>query len=97
MVKIRWTDFALENLIAIGNYIEVDSPFYAKKVVNYLFCSVDIPGIAPPLKHAINESFSTSVISPSKNDSKSVNTDINQKKIRLFCKIFFADILLIDR
>ena len=42
MVKIRWTDFALENLIAIGDYIEKDSYFYAQRVVNNLFNSVDI-------------------------------------------------------
>ena len=27
MVKVRWTDYALENLIAIGDYIERDSFF----------------------------------------------------------------------
>jgi plasmid stabilization system protein ParE len=42
MVNIRWTDFALENLIAIGDYIENDSFIYAQKVVNNLFNSVDI-------------------------------------------------------
>ena len=42
MVKVRWTDFALENLIAIGDYIERDSYFYAQRIVNYLFSSVDI-------------------------------------------------------
>jgi len=42
MVKIRWTDFALENLIAIGDYIEKDSYFYAQRVVSSLFDSVDI-------------------------------------------------------
>ena len=42
MVKVRWTDFALENLIAIGDYIEKDSHFYAKRVVNQLFNAVDI-------------------------------------------------------
>jgi len=42
MVKIRWTDFALENLIAIGDYIEKDSYFYAQRVVNNLFESVGI-------------------------------------------------------
>ena len=47
MVKVRWTDYALENLIAIGNYIEIDSPFYAQKVVNSLFNSVDILEIHP--------------------------------------------------
>jgi len=42
MVKVEWTDFALENLIAIGDYIERDSYFYAQRTVNYLFNSVDI-------------------------------------------------------
>jgi plasmid stabilization system protein ParE len=42
MVKVRWTDFALENLNAIGDYIERDSYFYAQRVVNTLFCSVNI-------------------------------------------------------
>ena len=42
MVKVKWTDFALENLIAIGDYIEKDSYFYAQRVVNSLFISVDI-------------------------------------------------------
>ena len=42
MVKVRWTDFALENLIAIGDYIEKDSYFYAQRIVSYLFSSVDI-------------------------------------------------------
>jgi len=36
MVKVEWTDFALENLIAIGDYIERDSYFYAQRIVNYL-------------------------------------------------------------
>ena len=42
MVKVRWTDFALENLIAIGDYIERDSYVYAQMVVDSLFNSVDI-------------------------------------------------------
>jgi plasmid stabilization system protein ParE len=42
MVKVKWTDFALENLVAIGDYIERDSYFYARRVVNSLFNSVDI-------------------------------------------------------
>ena len=42
MVKVEWTDFALENLIAIGDYIERDSYFYAQRMVNSLFDSVDI-------------------------------------------------------
>ena len=42
MVKIKWTDFAIENLNSIGDYIEKDSYFYAQRVVNYLFDSVSI-------------------------------------------------------
>jgi addiction module RelE/StbE family toxin len=42
MGQVRWTDFALENLIAIGDYIEQDSHFYAQRVVNYLFDAVNI-------------------------------------------------------
>ena len=42
MVKVKWTDFAIENLIAIGDYIEKDSHFYAQRMVNSLFNSVDI-------------------------------------------------------
>ena len=42
MVKIRWTDFAIENLNDIGNYIEKDSFMYAEIVVNSLFNVVDI-------------------------------------------------------
>ncbi|MDR2205337.1 MAG: type II toxin-antitoxin system RelE/ParE family toxin [Flavobacteriaceae bacterium] len=42
MVKINWTDFALENLNIIGDYIEKDSFIYAQRVVNYLFDAVDI-------------------------------------------------------
>ncbi|MDR2680553.1 MAG: type II toxin-antitoxin system RelE/ParE family toxin [Tannerella sp.] len=42
MVKVRWTDFALENLSAVGDFIERDSSFYAQRVVGLLFSSVDI-------------------------------------------------------
>jgi plasmid stabilization system protein ParE len=42
MVKVKWTDFAIENLNAIGDYIEKDSYFYAQRVVNSLFDAVNI-------------------------------------------------------
>jgi plasmid stabilization system protein ParE len=42
MVKVRWTDFAIENLNVIGDYIEKDSYVYAQMVVNALFDAVDI-------------------------------------------------------
>jgi len=39
MVEIKWTDFAIENLNAIGDYIEKDSFRYAEIVVNSIFDS----------------------------------------------------------
>ena len=42
MVEIKWTDFAIENLNDIGDYIEKDSFRYAEIVVNSLFDSTDI-------------------------------------------------------
>ena len=42
MVEINWTDFAIENLNDIGDYIEKDSFRYAKIVVNSLFDSTEI-------------------------------------------------------
>ena len=42
MVRVKWTDFALENLMAIGDYIEKDSYVYAQRVVDNLFSAVDI-------------------------------------------------------
>jgi len=42
MVEIRWTDFAIENLIQIGDYIEQDSVKYAQLVVNEIFDTTEI-------------------------------------------------------
>jgi addiction module RelE/StbE family toxin len=42
MVEIKWTDFAIENLNDIGDYIEKDSFRYAEIVVNSLFDATDI-------------------------------------------------------
>ena len=42
MAEIRWTDFAIENLIHIGNYIEQDSVKYAEIVVNEIFDTTEI-------------------------------------------------------
>lgn len=42
MVVIKWTNFAIQNLNDIGDYIEQDSCRQAAFVVNYLFDSVDI-------------------------------------------------------
>ena len=42
MVEIKWTNFAIENLNDIGDYIEKDSFRYAEIVVEALFCATDI-------------------------------------------------------
>lgn len=43
MVEIRWTNFAIQNLNDIGDYIERESCHtYATRMVNQLFDSVDI-------------------------------------------------------
>ena len=42
MVRVRWTDIAVENLSDIGDYIGKDSIKYAKIVVKSLFSSTNI-------------------------------------------------------
>ena len=42
MAEIRWTDFAIENLIHIGEYIEQDSVKYAEIVINEIFNTIEI-------------------------------------------------------
>jgi plasmid stabilization system protein ParE len=42
MVRIRWTDIAVDNLADIGEYIEKDSLKYAKIVVKNLFESTKL-------------------------------------------------------
>ena len=42
MVRVRWTDIAVENLDNIGDYIGKDSVKYAKIVVKNLFSSTNI-------------------------------------------------------
>jgi toxin ParE1/3/4 len=42
MVKIIWTDSAIQDLDDIGNYIAKDSPRYAEVTIERLFYSVDI-------------------------------------------------------
>lgn len=41
MVKIIWTDFALEDLRAIHEYISKDSKVYADRVVDKIILRVD--------------------------------------------------------
>jgi len=42
MVEIKWSDFAIENLTSIGDFIENDSFRYAEIIVNSLFDATDI-------------------------------------------------------
>ena len=42
MVRVRWTDIAVENLADIGEYIGKDNIKYAKIVVKNLFASTNI-------------------------------------------------------
>lgn len=43
MVEVKWTDFAIQNLNEIGDYIEKKSyTSYASRVVSGLFAAVDV-------------------------------------------------------
>ena len=43
MVEVKWTDFAIQNLNEIGDYIEKKSyTSYASRVVGGLFAAVDV-------------------------------------------------------
>lgn len=62
MVEIKWTDYAIENLNDIGDYIEKDSLRYAEIVVNTLFTATDIleqnpqaGRVVPEFNHKIYE------------------------------------------
>ena len=55
MVRVKWTDFALENLNDIGNYIKKDSMKYAKIVVKNLFTSTNLLKRHPRLGRMVPE------------------------------------------
>ncbi|MBV4356704.1 type II toxin-antitoxin system RelE/ParE family toxin [Pinibacter aurantiacus] len=55
MVEVKWTNFALENLNDIGDYIEHDSPKYAEIVVNKLFGATDVLEHQPNLGRVVPE------------------------------------------
>ncbi len=55
MVKIVWTDKAIEDLDDIGHYIAIDSEKYAKIVVKRLFHAVDILGSHPKIGRMVPE------------------------------------------
>jgi len=55
MVKIVWTDKAIDDLDDIGHYIAIDSEKYAKIVVNRLFKAVDILECHPRIGRMVPE------------------------------------------
>ena len=55
MVRIRWTDIAIENLADIGDYIGKDSIKYAKIVVKHLFASTKNLKRSPRLGRMVPE------------------------------------------
>ena len=55
MVKIVWTDKAIEDLDNIGHYIAIDSEKYAKIVVQNLFKSVDVLEMYPQIGRIVPE------------------------------------------
>ncbi len=40
--RLKWSEEALEDIESIANYIEKDSPFYAKSVVSKIFEKAEI-------------------------------------------------------
>jgi len=55
MVKIVWTDKAIDDLDDIGHYIAIDSEKYAKIVVNRLFKAVDMLERHPRIGRVVPE------------------------------------------
>jgi plasmid stabilization system protein ParE len=55
MVRVRWTDIAVENLVDIGDYIGKDSIKYAKIVVKNLFESTGILKQQPRIGRIVPE------------------------------------------
>jgi toxin ParE1/3/4 len=55
MVKIVWTNQAIQDLNDIGNYIATDSERYAKEIVQTLFESVNILDSHPKIGRIVPE------------------------------------------
>jgi plasmid stabilization system protein ParE len=55
MVKLVWTDKAIEDLDDIGHYIAIDSEKYAKIVVQRLFKAVDVLEKHPRIGRVVPE------------------------------------------
>ena len=55
MVRIEWTDIAIEDLNDIGEYIGKDSKKYAKIVVEKLFSSTNVLKLNPRIGRMVPE------------------------------------------
>ncbi|MDR2907318.1 MAG: type II toxin-antitoxin system RelE/ParE family toxin [Bacteroidales bacterium] len=55
MVKLVWTDKAIEDLDDIGHYVAIDSEKYAKIVVKRLFSAVDVLEKHPRIGRTVPE------------------------------------------
>ena len=54
-LRLQWSEEALEDIESIANYIEKDSPVYAKAVVSNFFEKVEILKNFPELGRAVPE------------------------------------------
>ena len=61
MVRVEWTDIAIEDMNSIGEYIGKDSLKYAKIVVKNLFASTNILKQHPRIGRIVPE-FNTPII-----------------------------------
>ena len=81
MVEIKWTDFAIENLNDIGDYIEKDSFKYAEIVVNYLFDSVEILEQHPLAGRMVSEFNDTNIRELIRGSYRIVYKILNENRI----------------
>ena len=81
MVEIKWTDFAIENLNDIGDYIEKDSFKYAEIVVNYLFDSVEILEQHPLAGRMVSEFNDTNIRELIRGSYRVVYKILNENRI----------------
>ena len=81
MVEINWTDFAIENLNDIGDYIEKDSFRYAKIVVNSLFDSTEILEQHPLIGHIVLEFENNDIRELIRGSYRIIYKVLNEKRI----------------
>jgi len=59
--KLEWSEEALEDMESIANYIEKDSPIYAKSVVSKFFEKAELLQEFPELGRKVPEMNSTQI------------------------------------